>query len=374
MRILLFKIALLLSWSNFLHSAQSFGDTPPENVKIEGYGDNIIASMTFNFPFAQSKIPAKLVKACAAETLDTFDFVIVDESASSFEPPKQMPTEPFFQSRRSRFHNYVFRSRDKVMLNGELVVVQYDILIPSKYLRGNVKLDIDQLKIAPLVSGFRDGKKYTSPSFSIVNFSQWAEMVPLYDRLEYRAKALSTCLSGDEVDGIEVLNLLNETVHIPSDSNVIFVKNNGEDKLKRTKWSISEDNDAFTNSKQLTAFLAPESIPYVTGFDPALMLYCRRNKIEVAVYFNTRLGWNSPQTATVQFDKNPPNSEGWALGTNGQSVFAREPNKFIDSIAGAKSLIIRTTTHLGTGKTLTFDLTGSDQATERVINACANSL
>lgn len=108
-----------------------------------------------------------------------------------------------------------------------------------------------------------------------------------------------------------------------------------------------------------------------TNDDPrsGLVARCKHNTTEVFIVWGAYLG-TDPTQVTHRVDGGVIRAEKWGVSTDGTATFTRQPVDFLKTLIGKKELVVRVTPYDAGPKTLTFDLSGTNDALKGIRSLC----
>ena len=142
------------------------------------------------------------------------------------------------------------------------------------------------------------------------------------------------------------------------------------------QWEVSQELSPIDDSRNVYMRLEAEDEGYAAGSRPTLMVRCTESKIDVLVYFDSRLrGDSGPISIEVlsRFDRHPSQKNHWGVSTDSKAIFAPHSAFWALKIERAQKLFVRLTPLTPSEASpisATFDLTGTAEAMRPLRDSC----
>lgn len=145
-----------------------------------------------------------------------------------------------------------------------------------------------------------------------------------------------------------------------------------EDGVDDNGWYFNEKETKLDGKKNIYyAKQSVDTLPNAIGNQEhgALIIRCVDNQTEAYIVWPSFIGL-SEQQVKYKVDDNKINTETWSLSTDGCGAFASKPIKFLNSLKGAKTLIIQLDSYKQGQGELEFDLSGIDNYIDKIAECC----
>lgn len=102
----------------------------------------------------------------------------------------------------------------------------------------------------------------------------------------------------------------------------------------------------------------------------SVVIKCQDNQTSAGIFWPNFLGTQDTIIVETKVDDKPIDKTKWEMGIGGESVFRQNPIKWIKSLRGAKSLIVRLKPYNRPAQELEFDIDGIDSVIDEISEAC----
>lgn len=146
-----------------------------------------------------------------------------------------------------------------------------------------------------------------------------------------------------------------------------------EELTRTSKWSEINYKDDFTGNTNISFSLESKEslhVGYGKEISPQLRARCKDNETEVYIDFDTVMTCGDSMKIGLKFDDQQPYYEYWTGSTDCKALFSRQPIKFLKKMVGKKELMVRFTPHGSGDRNVTFNISGNEEVTEKLSNAC----
>ena len=130
--------------------------------------------------------------------------------------------------------------------------------------------------------------------------------------------------------------------------------------VNRGSWIVFEDRDPMDDSAIVIANLVEDAATLMTG--------CKDGQTNVFVAWKEYLGTDRTITVTHRLPPAPAQRASWIVAED--ATAAPEPIAFLRDMVAGTELVVRTTPYMSAPVTVTFDLTGAEEAIGKVARAC----
>ena len=130
--------------------------------------------------------------------------------------------------------------------------------------------------------------------------------------------------------------------------------------VDRGSWIMVEDQDPMNDSPQVVTGLEEDGATLYVG--------CVDGRTNVLIRWDEYLGMDTAVTVTHRLPPKPAVRASWLRG--GESTVAPDPIALLREMVAGTELVVRTTPYMSGPVTVTFDLTGAEEAIGKVAEAC----
>lgn len=138
------------------------------------------------------------------------------------------------------------------------------------------------------------------------------------------------------------------------------------------KWHTAESLNPLDDTKTIALSLVSENgASNRWGGSISLIARCQSNVVDVYIDWGEYLG--DKATPTVRVDDKTAEAQQWSVSTDSQATFHPRGRVFLQELESASRLVMQITPYNESPRTPIFDLSGLDEATKPLWDACGGS-